>query len=83
MPYRTPITDHTAEVLRQVEGARMREDSQVRGDSQFGSLYSLIKLRKRLRVYSVFIIKTNKSFFPMKVLSRILLARYRSRPARH
>ena len=36
-----------------------------------------------VRVHSAFIIKNNNGFFPMKVLHRMLLARYGSRPAGH
>ena len=65
MPDGTPITAHAAEVLRQVEGARVIEDGWVGGDAWFGSLHSSVELIKRLGVNSTFIIKTNKSFFPI------------------
>ena len=40
MPDRSPITVHTAEVLKQVEGAHVIKDGWFGGDAWFGSLYS-------------------------------------------
>ena len=83
LPGNKPITAHTAEVLRQVEGAGIPTGGWVGGDSWFGSVASAVEVYKRFGVHSTFIIKTNVQFYPMQVLCAILRARHGDRPAGH
>jgi len=77
------VSYHTAEVLRQAEGANVLRGGWVGGDAWFGSIESCIELKKRLGLYSTFIIKQNVQYFPMKILHAVLVARHGSRPAGH
>ena len=83
MPDKSPIKTHTAEVLRQVEGAGVVEGGWVGGDAWFGSIASCVEIMKRFKVHSSFIVKNNTSCFPMKVLFKLLQVRFKSRPAGH
>lgn len=82
---------HTAEVLRQAEGANVFRGRWVGGNAWFGSIESCIELKKCLGLYSMFIIKQNDSMFikqnvqylPMKILHAVLVARHGSYPAGH
>jgi hypothetical protein len=69
LPGQPPITAHTAEVLRQVDGADIPEGGWVGGDAWFGSMMSVIETYKRKKVHSTFIIKNNQTFFPMQPAS--------------
>ena len=40
------VTTHTAEVLRQVEGADLRQGAWVGGDAWFGSVATVLELYK-------------------------------------
>ena len=83
LPGAYEIKATTAEVLRQVEGSGIKEGGWVGGDAWFGSVMSSVEVFRRFGVHSTFVIKNNTNFFPMKVLHRILEARYRNRPAGH
>jgi hypothetical protein len=74
---------HTAEVLRQVKGAGVQAGGWTGGDAWFGSVMSCVELYKRLNVYSTFIVKNNRMFFPMVALNAVLKARHNKRPAGH
>jgi hypothetical protein len=74
---------HTAEVLRQVEGAGVIEGGWVGGDAWFGSVMTCVEVKKRFGVYSTFIVKGNDKFFPVGVLHSVLTARHGTRPAGH
>ena len=56
---------HTAEALRQVEGAGLEKSCRVGGDAWLGSVSSCIELKKRMDVSSSFVTKNNTNFFPM------------------
>ena len=73
----------TAEVLRQVEGAGVTKGGWCGGDAYFGSVQSCVELKKRLDVFSTFVVKHNKRFFPMEILHTILGARHGDKPAGH
>jgi hypothetical protein len=77
------LCHHTAEVLRQAEGAKFIKGSWFGGDAWFGSMESCFELKKRLGLYSTFIIKQNVQYFPMKVLHAILVVRHSLQPAGH
>ena len=83
MPDKPPIKTHTAEVLRQVEGAGVVEGGWVGGDAWFVSVASCIEIMKKFKVHSTFIVKNNTNFFLMKVLHKILQVRFKDRPAGH
>lgn len=83
LPDDSKISAHTAEVLRQVEGANVVPGGWVGGDSWFGSVATCVELRRRLDVHSTWIIKQNSHLFPMKALNAILKARFKDRPAGH
>lgn len=83
LPRGEMVSYHTAEVLRQAEGANVLRGGWVGGDAWFGSIESCIELKKRLGLYSTFIIKQNVQYFPMKILHAVLVARHGSRPAGH
>jgi len=80
---RNGISYHTVEVLRQAEGANVVRPGWVGGDTWFGSIESCIELKKRMGLYSTFIIKQNVQYFSMKILHAVLVARHSSRPAGH
>jgi hypothetical protein len=51
LPGTPPVPQHTAEVLRQVEGAKVIEGGWVGGDAWFGSVITAVEVYKRLGVY--------------------------------
>ena len=55
----------------------------VGGDAWFGSIMTAVEVKKRFGVHSTFIIKNNRTFFPMRALKSVLDARYGERPAGH
>ena len=77
------IGSHTAEVLRQVEGAGLEEGAWVGGDAWFGSVTTAVEVYSRFKVHSTFIIKNNDDFYPMRALLAVLKARYPKRAAGH
>jgi hypothetical protein len=83
MPNKTPIPAHTAEVLRQVEGADVVEGGWVGGDSWFGSIGTALELLKLKKVHSTWVIKQNHAYFPMQVLHKLLISRHGNNPAGH
>ena len=83
LPKGEAIGVHTAEVLRQCEGAAVKPGGWVGGDAWFGSINTTVELKKKLGIFSTFIVKGNVNYFPMDVLKSVLLARYPKRPAGH
>ena len=84
LPKKEDMSAHTSEVLRQVEGAGLPVGGWVGGDAWFGSVMTVVELKKRLGVHSTFIVKNNKNYFPMEVLYNVLKeARHGSHPAGH
>jgi hypothetical protein len=83
LPGNPPIMGHTAEVLRQVQGSGLNAGGWVGGDAWFGSVMTCVEVWKRFGVYSTFIIKNNKTLFPMQQLFAVLKARYGNKPAGH
>ncbi len=72
---------HTAEVLRQVDDAKVEKGGWVGGDAWFGSVMSCVEVMKRHEVHSTFIVKNNHQLFPMECLLAVLKARYGTKPA--
>ncbi len=68
------IMEHTTESLWQVEGANLVEGGCVDGGTWFGSIPASVELMQQKKIYSTFIIKNNKQYFPMEVLQTVLLA---------
>jgi len=62
LPRKPQLSTHTAEVLRQVENAGVEEGGWVGGDAWFGSVMTLVEVKKRFGVYSTWIIKNNSKF---------------------
>ena len=83
LPRHDEIRATTAEVLRQVEGSGIEKGGWVGGDAWFGSIMSSVEVFKRFGVHSTFVVKNNTAYYPMRVLHRILIARYNNRPAGH
>ena len=83
LPGMEEIKATTSEVLRQVEGSGVKKGGWVGGDAWFGSIMSSVEVYKRFGVHSTFVVKNNTRYFPMRVLHRILVARYKRRPAGH
>jgi hypothetical protein len=81
LPDGTKVGAHTAEVLRQVEGAGVQRGGWVGGDAWFGSVISSVEVFKRFGVHSSWVIKTNHHFYPKQCLERMLRARHGSRIA--
>jgi hypothetical protein len=79
LPDGTRIGAHTAEVLRQVEGAGVPTGGWVGGDAWFGSVVSSVEVFKRLGVHSTWVIKNNHHFYPKQCLERVLRACHGSR----
>ena len=83
MPNGCRIGTHTAEVMRQVQGAKAVEGGLVGGDAWLGTVMTAVKIKKRFNVYSTWIVKGNTAFYPMKVLHRLLIGRHGVQPAGH
>ena len=83
MPKGESILSHVAECLRQAEGSGLQEGGWMGGDAWFGSLNCVVELKKRLNVFSTFIIKQQLNYFPKEVLHAVLRARFGRRPAGH
>ena len=76
VPGQQTIPSHTAEVLRQVEGAHIPPNGWVGGDAWFGSVGTSIEVIKKFNVHSTWIIKNNTYLYPMQALHSILHARF-------
>ena len=72
----TTFKVHTADVLCQVEGTGVVRNGWVGDDNWVDSVVSCIYIRKKMKVHSTFIVKNSTSFFPMKVLHKILQVQY-------
>jgi hypothetical protein len=83
LPTSPEIQAHTAEVLRQVEGAEVEIGGWVGGDAWFGSVMTCVEVMKHFAVHSTFIVKNNQFLFPMAALHAVLKARHGDRPAGH
>jgi hypothetical protein len=83
LPNSPMMQAHTAEVLRQVEGAGVKAGGWVGGDARFGSVMTAVEVKRRLGVHSTMIIKGHTHLFPMQVLHAILQGRHGTRPAGH
>jgi len=83
LPEGEKVQVHVAEVLRQVENAKVPVNGWVGGDAWFGSINTVVELKRRVEVNSTFIVKQNKKYFPMEVLRTLLLLRFPRRPAGH
>jgi hypothetical protein len=83
LPDDSTISAHTAEVLRQVEGAKVVKGGWVGGDSWFGSVATAVELKCRLQVHSTWIVRQNNQFYPMRALHAVLKARHGGHPAGH
>ncbi len=71
---REPIMVHVAETLRQCESANVVEGGWVGGDAWFGSIPCVVELKKKLGIFSTFIIKKNVQYCPLQVIQRIMRA---------
>ena len=76
LPQGEEVSYHAAEVLRQAEGSKLERGGWLGGDAWFGSIESCVELKRRLGIYSTFIVKSNLKYFPMKILHAVLLARF-------
>ena len=83
LPDQSKIGAHTAEVLRQVEGAQLVNGGWVGGDSWFGSVATAVELQRIKGVHSTWIVKQNNQFYPMRAMHALLKARYKDHPAGH
>jgi len=83
LPNKSDMSAPTAEVLRQAEGAQIKEGGWCGGDAWFGSVQSAVELKKRLGVYGTFVVKNNKQMFPMEALHSVMKARHGRYPAGH
>jgi hypothetical protein len=84
LPNGADILAHTAEVLRQVEGAAdVVSGRWVGGDAWFGSVMTAVEVKKRMEVDSAWIIKGNHSFYPMASLHAVLKGRFGNKCAGH
>jgi hypothetical protein len=83
LPMSEEMSAHSAEVLRQVKGAGVKEGGWICGDAWFGSVMSAVECYRRLGVHSTLVIKGNNKYFPQAALRAVLLARHGTRPAGH
>jgi hypothetical protein len=77
LPMHKPIMAHVAETLRQCESGNVVEGGWVSGDTWFGLIPCVVELKKKMNVYSTFIIKQNLQYCPVQVIERIMKAQYR------
>jgi hypothetical protein len=75
MPNGMDIPAHAAEVLRQIEGAKVVEGGWCGGGAWFGSMVTALEDNKSLCVESTWIIKGNHSFYPTAALHAVLKTR--------
>ena len=87
MPDKAVIPSGAAEVLRQVDGCKLKAGSWVGGDAHFGSVCAAVECMKRCEgkepVRSTFVIKQQTKWFPKKVLLAVLRSRHGTRSAGH
>ena len=62
LPGEPKVGAHTAEVLRQVEGAKLKPGGWAGGDAWFGSVMTAVEVKRRFGVHSTFIIKNNMHY---------------------
>ncbi len=74
-----PIMAHVAETLHQCESGNIVEGGWVRGNALFGLIPSVVELKKKMNIYSTFIIKQNLQYCPVQVIQRIMKTRCRDR----
>ena len=77
------VPAHTAEVLRQVEGAGVSKGGWVGGASWFVSILSAVEVKVRFGIHSTWVIKQNHDFFPTVAIHSVLSAWHGNRPAGH
>jgi hypothetical protein len=75
LPMREPIMAHVAETLHQCESGNVVEGGWVGGDAWFGLIPCVVELKKKMNVYSTFIIKQSLQYCPVQVIQRIMKAR--------
>ena len=63
--------------MRQVEGSDIPEGGWVGGDAWFGSITAAVKVYKKIKFHSTWIIKNNKFVFPMEFICEIIKARHK------
>lgn len=68
LPGNPLITAHAAEVLHQVEGAKISSGGWVSGDAWFRSVLSAVEVKVCFNVFSTCFIKQNTEFFPIQAL---------------
>jgi hypothetical protein len=83
LPNGPDILAHTAELLRQVEGANVVSGGWFGGDAWFGSFMTAVEVKKRMEVESSWIIKGNHSFYPMAGLNAVLKGGFGNKCAGH
>jgi hypothetical protein len=83
LPNGVEIGAHTAEVLRQVDGADVVDGGWVGGDAWFGSVLTAVEVKVSLNVDSTWIIKGNHAFYPMEALHAILKGRFENKISGH
>ena len=76
LPNKSDMLAPTAEVLRQTAGAGIERGGWAGGDAWFGSVQAVVELKKRLDVFSTFVVKNNKQFYPMEALHVVMKARH-------
>jgi hypothetical protein len=74
MPNGAEIPTHSAEVLHQIEGARVVDGCWVGGDAWFGCMITALDVMKRLNLESTWIIKGTHSLYPICALHAVLKA---------
>ena len=77
LPKREPIMAHVAETLHQCKSANLADGGWVGGDAWFGSIPCVVELKKKLNIYSTFIIKQNVQYCPLQVIQRVMRVRNR------
>lgn len=85
LPKKEPIMAHVAETLRQCESAKLADGGWVGGDAWFGSIPCVVELKKKLNVFSTFIIKQNVQYCPLQIIQRVMNVRNKEgrRAGRH
>jgi hypothetical protein len=74
LPMREPIMAHVAEMLHQCESWNVVEGGWVGGDAWFGLIPCVVELKKKMNVYSTFIIKQNLQYCLVQVIQQIMKA---------
>ena len=71
------------EILRYIEGTGVVDNGWIGGNAWLDSVVSHVEIRKMMKENYTFIAKNNTSFFPMKVLHKIIQARCGNFTARY